>query len=197
MSDLDKKPFLPSKTEVIQLGSTILVAILHLMYHISWLIPLSLMFLIPAGDGWQQVALRLLVFSMTFLIHNQLLKCKRTFFRWLLGSFVSEDLLEAYDPFVPEPTSMKAAMLRNWHWLILAAMMLPIVSGMLDFQRPWANPNHTSGRHKVVRQLLEWLRTNPNTTLSLAWFLIVASLVVFALRVWRGWLRQARAAKEA
>ncbi len=197
MNDLDKKPFLPSQTEVTQLGSALLVVIFHMMYHMSWLIPLSLMLLIPAGDGVYQVALRLLVFSLTFLIHSQLLKCKRTFFRWLFGNFVSEDLLEAYDPFVPEPTSMKAAMVRNWHWLILAAMMLPIVLGMLDFQRPWADVRPSRGKFSWVGPTLEWFRIHSNTTLSLAWFFIVVSLVVFAFRVWRGWLRQTRAAKEA
>ncbi len=196
MSANDPKPFLPSKEEVTLFGSGLLVVILHMLYHMSWLIPMSLMILIPDGDGWNQVTLRLMVFSLTLLIHNRLLKYKRTFFRWLFGSLVSESLLEAYDPFRPEPTSMKGAIEQNWHWLIAAALMLPIVSGMLDFKRPWADARPSTGKFSWVGPMLEWFRIHSNSTVALAWLILVVALCLFACRVWRGALRQRQAAKD-
>ena len=189
MNEFDKKPFLPSKSEVTQIGSGLVVVILHMAFHMSWLLPLSLLLLIPAGDRLPHVASRLLVFSLSLLVHNRLLKYKRRIFRRLFGGFVSDQFLDVYDPIVPEPTSMKVAIERNWHLGIFAALMLPIVLGVVDFNRPWADTTPSSGKSKWVAPLLEWFRTNSNTTKSLAWLFLVGSLALYGFRIRYGWIR--------
>lgn len=189
MSEINKKPFLPSKTEVTQFGSGLVVVILHMAFHMSWLLPLSLLLLIPEGDRLPHVASRLLVFSLSLLVHNRLLKYKRSIFRRLFGGFVPEPFLDFYDPIVPEPTNMKVAMERNWHLGIVAALMLPIVSGVVDFNVPWADTTPSTGKYKWVNPLLEWFRTNSNTTKSLAWLFLFGSLALYGFRIRCGWIR--------
>lgn len=196
MSESEKKPFLPTKAEVTQIGSGLVFLILHIAYHMSWLLTMSLLLLIPAGDRLPQVASRLFVFSLSLLVHYQLLKYKRSIFRRLLGGFVSEQFLDVYDPFVPEPKSMIVALDRNLHLGIVAALMLPIVLGAIDFNVPWVDTRPSTGKYKWVNPTLEWFRTNPNTTHGLAWVLIIGSLGLFVFRLRLGWLRQSQASNE-
>lgn len=192
MSELNKKPFLPSKTEVTQFGSGLVVVILHMLFHMSWVFPMSLLWLIPVGDRLPQVASRLLVVTLSLLVHNRLLKHKRRIFRRMFGGFVSEQFLDDHDPIVPELTNMKVALERNWHLAIVAALMLPFVLGIIDFNVPWADTTPSSGKYKWVAPMLEWFRTNSNTTLALAWFLFIGSIFLFVIRVRSGWLRQSK-----
>jgi hypothetical protein len=195
INEFDKKPFLPSKNEVTQIGGGLLVVILHMAFHMSWLLPLSMLWLIPAGDRLPHVAARLSVFSLSLLVHNRLLKYKRRIFRRLFGGFVPDPFLDFYDPIVPEPTSMKVAMERNWHLWIVAALMLPIVSGLIDFNVPWADTRPSTGKYKWFNPLLEWFRTDSNTTKSLAWLFLVGSLALYGFRIRCGWIRQTQASK--
>ena len=196
MSESEEKPFLPTKGEVTQFGSGLVFLILHMAFHMSWLLTMSLLLLIPAGDRLPQVASRLFVFALSILVHYRLLKYKRSIFRRLFGGFVSEQFLDVYDPIVPEPKNMKAAFERNWYLGIVAALMLPIVSGAIDFSVPWVDARPSTGKYKWVNPILEWFRINPNTTHGLAWVLIIGSLGLFVFRLRLGWLRQSLASNE-
>jgi len=136
------------------------------------------------------------VFAFSLLVHYRLLKYKRSIFRRLFGGSVSEQFLDVYDPIVPEPTNMKAAFERNWYLGIVAALMLPIVSGAIDYNVPWADTKPSTGKYKWVNPTLEWFRTNPNTTHGLAWVLIIGSIGLFVIHIRNGWLHKSRASKE-
>ncbi len=77
----------------------------------------------------------------------------------------------------------------------IAAMMLPIDSGAVDFTHPWSDQTASSGKYQWLTRLLEWFRTSPNTTHALAWLCIIRSLGLFVIRIRGGWLRQSQASK--
>jgi hypothetical protein len=72
--------------------------------------------------------------------------------------------------------------------------MLTVVCGAVDFDVPWAVDKNW-GKHRWIARLLEWFRTNPNTTKSVAWLIAVGSLLLYGLRIRYGWLCQTQISK--
>jgi hypothetical protein len=187
MTEIDRKPFLPSKTEIKEIGGVLFVTIMHMAFHIACLLPLSLLWMVPAGDQFPQVASRLFVVSLFLIVFNWMLKRKAAIFLRLFGNVVSAKILIEFDPPVPpEPTNVKAAIERNLHLGLAAALMLTVVSGAVDFNNPWVGPEKSWGKYKWIAHWLEWFRTNSNSTKSLAWLLGVGSLALFGYRIRRG-----------
>ena len=123
---------------------------------------------------------------------------KSAIYRRLFGNFVSEQILKEYDydiPVKPLATSIVGEIGRNWPLAIVSVLMLTIVSGVVDFNRPWSGPGSSNGKWRWVDTLLEWFRTNPNTTKSLAWLIGVGSLALYGYRIRCGWIQQTNVLK--
>lgn len=192
MNEIDRRPFLSSKTDVRESCGHLLLAAAQLLFHSSLLLPLSLLWLIPAGDQPPQVASRLLVVSLCLIFCWQMIPRKSAIYRRLFGKFVSEQILKAYDytPAKPSATSMIGEIGQHWPLAIVGILMLTIVSGVVDFDRPWSGPGSSNGKSRWVGPMVEWFRINSNTTKSLAWLLGVGSLALFGYRIRCGWIQQ-------
>ncbi len=192
MNENDKKKFLPSKAEVTEIGGHFLLATSQLVFHTALLFPLSILWLIPAGDRVFQVASRLFVVSLFLIFGFWMIHLKSAIYRRLFGNFVSEQLLKAYDyGSTRDRLSAKGIIdeiSRAWPLVVVGVLMLTIVSGVVDFNRPWSGPGSSNGKHRWVGPMLEWFRAHSNTTKSLAWLFGVGSLALFGYRIRCGWI---------
>jgi hypothetical protein len=198
MNEDDKKKFLPSKAEVTEIGGHFLLATSQLLFYTALLLPLSFLWLIPAGDRFFQVGLRLFVVSLFLIFGFWMIPLKSAIYRRLFGNFVSEKLLKAYDYGTRDRFSAKGIVdeiSRAWPLVVVGVLMLTIVSGVVDFNRPWSGPGSSHGKSSWVGPILEWFRAHSNTTKSLAWLLGVGSLTLFGYRIRCGWIHQTNVSK--
>ena len=198
MNENDKKNFLPSKAEVTEIVGHFLLATSQLLFHTALLFPLAFLWLIPAGDHVLQVASRLFVVSLFLIFGFWMIPLKSAIYRRLFGKVVSEQLLKAYDYGTRDGPSAKGIfdeISRAWPLVVVGVLMLTIVSGAVDFNRPWSGPGSLNGRYSWVGPTLEWFRAHSNTTKSLAWLLAVGSLALFGYRIRCGWMHKNNVSK--
>jgi hypothetical protein len=144
------------------------------------------LWLVPAGDDWPIVALRILLLTTAIGVCYwwfELGKNKRSsLFRGKLSDGTSDELAVAERQ---KPDSPKDAAVRNWELLVVAAFAFLVAAWLLYFNNPGpvleAGPRRLRGAVKI----LQWCRGNPNTVVSSAVLVGCFTCGLYAYRVAR------------
>lgn len=171
VSDIDEyRHFWPRKSEIwgilmflTFLGATIGIAAIFL----------TVAYLLPSGDNWGIVVLRLSLMVLAgctfFWWFNYPGKGIAELFRGKLSDATIDELTRDEPNQKREPETPIAVILTNWELLLIAAIAFAVAFGFIDFNHPWLENLDTEASNRRVRSLarnIAWCRDNPNTVFS-------------------------------
>lgn len=147
---------------------------------------LPLLWLVPAGDDWPIVALRILLLTTAIGVCYwwfELGKNKRSsLFRGKLSDGTRDELAVAERQ---KPDNPKDAAVRNWELLVVAAFAFLVAAWLLYFNNPGPVLDAAPRRLRGAVKILQWCRGNPNTVVSSAVLVGCFTFGLYAYRIVR------------
>lgn len=180
----DSKQFLPTITETQNL---LWGGVAWAVFFVSLLAPVAIFgvlgYLLPPGDDWGMVALRLLFISVVCLVCYRWVKFVSAIIPGWFRGRVSDQTLDAMTRQEPrdEPKSRKAAALKYFHLVIIALVTFCIACGAIHFPDIKVGPRRIRG----LIGLIQWCRGNPNTVTASAGLVGAGALVLYFYRIYR------------
>jgi hypothetical protein len=148
---------------------------------------LLLLWLVPTGDDWPIVALRIMLLTTAIGVCYwwfEFGKNKRSnLFRGKLSDRTIDELAVAERR--KKPDNPKNAAVRNWELLVVAAFAFFVAAWLLNFNNPGPVLDAGPRRLRGVVKILQWCRGNPNTVVSSAVLVGCFTLGLYVYRVAR------------
>ena len=145
---------------------------------------LLLFWLVPAGDNWPIVALRILLVTIAIGITYGWFEFAKHRLSQPFRGKLPDATIDALTTTkrVEEPSSAKDAAVKNWELLAVAVGAFLLAAWVMSFNHP--GPVLEAGPRRVrgAVWLVQWCRGNPNTVVSSA---ILAGCFTFGLYVYR------------
>lgn len=147
----------------------------------------SLGYVLPSGDDWGIVTIRLLFVAFAICGCYWWFKFASKTIPSRFRGRLSDEALDAFTCDEPDeqPTTAVAAATRNWQLLVIALVTLCVASGVIDFDSPWLNIDAGPRRTRGLVSLVQWCRGNPNTVTSSAVIVGTAALAWYVLQIRR------------
>jgi len=178
--------FLPAQSETWSMASMWALAVADIMPPV---LCIAIAYLLPAGDDWGLVALRLslLVIAGCAWVGWRMWVRPRIE-TWFRGK-ISDDVIEKTDRNEHQdiPRIGIASEWNTWGLALIAIPAFCVVFGVIDFDSPWLDSDveRSRGQGRVLALFIAWCRANPNTVWSAALLLGVGALGLFAFRMGR------------
>jgi hypothetical protein len=182
------KPFWPTRTEI--WGYVGFFTFLACVFG-PCILFLPLFFLLPAGDNWWivivRISLAIIVCGAYYLWIEYARKTIPNFFR----GKVSDATLDAALKEEPrkEPGSAMEAALMNWQLLVFVVVAFLVAYGFLNFKNPGPILERGPRRLQGFVRFLTWCRGNPNTVMSSSVLVGLGGLALYMYRVIRAHVR--------
>jgi hypothetical protein len=181
--------FLPSQPEKWSMASMWALAVADIMPPV---LCIAIAYLLPAGDDWGFVALRLslLVIAGCAWVGWRMWVRPRIE-TWFRGK-TSNDVIEITDRHERQdiPRTAIASEWNTWGLALIAIPALCVAFGLFDFDNPWLDSDveRSRGQGRVYALIIAWCRANPNTVWSVSLLLGAGALGLFAFRVGRAFM---------
>ena len=143
--------------------------------------------LLPPGDQWGVVALRLLWIVAAVVGWVWWVKfVSARIPAWFRGR-VSEEMLVAMtrQQVADEAMTAKAAAIRHWQLVLIAGIAFSVAFGAIDFDSPWFEIDGGVRRTRGLMLVIQWCRGNPNTVTSSAVLVGTAASAWYVYQIWR------------
>ena len=148
---------------------------------------LPLFLLLPAGDNWTNVILRIVSVTVIICVSSWWIGFARknlpTLFRGKLAESTIDSFVALQSP--KEPGSTKEAVLINWQLLVIVAIAFLVVSGVINLKNLALQPNVGPRHFRGWVHILIWCRGNPNTVTTSLALVGIGALALFVYRVVR------------
>lgn len=148
-------------------------------------------FLLPPGDQWSVVALRLVWIASAVAGGVWWVKFVSSRIpSWFRGR-VSDEMLAwlTHQPVAEEVMTAKAAAIRNWQLVVVAGVAFSVAFGAIDFDSPWLDIDGGVRRTRGLLRVIQWCRGNPNTVTSSAVLVGTAASAWYVYQIGRAMVR--------
>jgi hypothetical protein len=192
------RPFWPVQTEARSLFWGFVAGVTLLTCFIGPIaVVVSVSYLLPSGDHWGIVAIRLAFIVLSILgWYGWVQFASQTIPPWFRGK-LSDATLDAIlrDKPPEEPKTAKAAAIKNWQLAVIALVAFCVAFQAIDFNGPWLNIDGGPKRTRTIVRLLQWCRGNPNTIRSSSALVGTAALAWYLYRIRRAVMIRANVAR--
>ena len=158
---------------------------------------LPIFWLVPAGDDWPIVAVRIVLVSTAIGVTYWWLGFAKNklsrFFRGRLPDATIDAFINSERR--KEPDSARIAALQNWELLVAAALAFLVAYWFLNFNNPGAVLNNGPRRLRGAIRLLQWCQGNPNTVVTSSVLVACFTLGLYVYRVVRASYRDRRGSR--